>query len=130
MNIIDSAIDSIMDLIDSMDLFAPIKRGALGTSDGLCCEVGPSEPETVFMDKNKYIVLDLTLNGKNMRLDVVSDALNTIHTNLTMMTDYPESDTWEIVDVTTLTEPQIIGREESNMWIMASALNIKIYTKL
>ena len=37
--IINEAIEAVMDLIDALDLFAPIYRGALGTDNGLCCEV-------------------------------------------------------------------------------------------
>ena len=55
--------------------------------------------------------------------------MNTIHESLTMMTDYPSGFTWKITDIATLTEPQVIGRE-SNDWIMASALTVKIATNL
>ena len=117
-----------MDLIDSLDLFSLITRGALGTGNGLSCEVGPTAPEAVWMDKNQYIPIDLTINGRHNDLQTLSDTLNTIHEELTMMTDYPDGADWEIVDITTMTEPQVIGREDSNEWMMASALLIKVAT--
>lgn len=128
MSIIDSAIESVMDLIDSMDNYALIRRGALGTGNGLCCEIGPSAPESVYLDKNQYIILDLTLNGKHSNMQILSDTMNRIHEVLTMLREYPQSDEWKIVDITTLTEPQIIGREADGAWMMASALNVKVYT--
>ena len=128
--IINEAIESVMDLIDALDLFAPIYRGALGTGDGLCCEVGPSSPDTVFLDKNQYIPLDLTINGKHENLQTLSEALNAIHEALTMRTSYPSGDTWKIVDISTMTEPQKIGREDGGQWLMASALYVKVETKL
>ena len=127
-SIINQAIDKVMDLIDEMGLYAMISRGALGTGNGLCCEVGPTSPESVWLDKNQYIPIDLTINGKHSNLQTLSDAMNVIHENLTMMLIYPESDTWGIVDITTLTEPQVIGREQDNRWMMASALLVKIAT--
>ena len=127
-SILNQAVESVMDLIDALSLFASITRGALGTEDSLSCEIGPSGPETVWLDKNQYIPLDLTINGKHSNLHTLSDAMNLIHENLTMMRDYPEGDNWQIVDITTLTEPQIIGREQDNRWMMASALLIKIAT--
>ena len=130
MSIINSAVESVMNLIDALGLFSPISRGALGTGDGLVCEVGPSGPETVFMDKNQYIILDLTINGKHTNLFTLSEDLNQIHEALTMRREYPSGDDWKIVDITTLTEPQKIGREDNNAWLMASALNIKIETKV
>lgn len=128
MSIIDAAIESVMDLIDSMDNYALIRRGALGTGNGLCCEMGPSAPESVYLDKNQYIILDLTLNAKHTNMQILSDTMNRIHEVLTMLREYPQSDEWKIVDITTLTEPQIIGREADGAWMMASALNVKVYT--
>ena len=39
---VNQAVEFVMDLIDSQDYFAKIRRGALGTEPGLCCEVAPS----------------------------------------------------------------------------------------
>ena len=130
MTIINAAVEAVMDLIDGLGLFALITRGALGTGEGLVCEVGPSGPEAVFMDKNQYIILDFTINGKHSNLQTLSDDMNRIHQEITMLREYPSGDDWNIVDITTLTEPQIIGREDNNAWVMASALNVKVETKL
>lgn len=130
MSIINAAVESVMDLIDGLDLFALISRGALGTDDSLCCEVGPSGPESVYMDKNQYIIVDFTINGKHSNLQTLSEAMNTIHEHLTMLREYPSGENWKIVDVTTMTEPQIIERDEESKWVMASALNVKVYTNI
>lgn len=127
-SILNQAIESVMDLIDGLGLFAAITRGALGTGNGICCEIGPTSPDTVWLDKNQYIPIDLTINGKHNNLQTLSDAMNSIHESLTMKTDYPYGDNWEIVDITTLTEPQVIGRESANNWVMASALLVKVAT--
>lgn len=128
MSIINAAIEAVMDLIDALGLYANISRGALGINEGLCCEIGPTSPDSVFLDKNQYIPIDLTINGKHGNLQTLSDAMNTIHESLTMMTEYPYGDNWGIVDITTMTEPQVIGRESGNNWIMASALLVKVAT--
>ena len=130
MTIINAAMEAVMDLIDGLGLFALITRGALGTGEGLVCEVGPSGPDEVYIDKNQYIILDFTINGKHANLQTLSDDMNRIHQEITMLREYPSGDDWNIVDITTLTEPQIIGREDNNMWLMASALNVKVETKL
>lgn len=127
-SIIDSVLSAFMDLIDALDLFSPITRGALPTSNSIVCGVAPSSPEEVYMDKNQYIPLDVTLNGKDFDLEKLSNGLNLIHESLTMARSYPSGTDWKIVDITTITEPQIIGREDNNAWIMASSLAVKIYT--
>ena len=127
-SILNQAIEAVMDLIDNLGLYAEISRGALGTEDSLSCEIGPTSPETVWLDKNQYIPLDLTINGKHSDLQTLSDAMNTIHESLTMMLSYTSGDRWQITDIATLTEPQVIGREQDNRWIMASALVVRIAT--
>ena len=127
-SIINQAVDAVITMIDALSLYANITRGALGTGNTLCCEIGPTSPETVWMDKNQYIPIDLTINGKHSDLRTLSDAMNTIHESLTMAVNYSGGSKWQITDIATLTEPQIIGREQDNSWIMASALLVKVAT--
>lgn len=127
--IINDAVEGVMDLIDALDLFATITRGALGSKSGLCCEVAPSAPSEVYLDKNKYIPLDLTINGKHEELETLSNAMNAIHEALTFAKSYPAGTTWHIVDIVTTTEPQVIGRSEENLWLMASDLSVRIITE-
>lgn len=127
-SIINQAVEAVAGLINGLSLFATMTRGALGTGNYLSCEIGPTSPEIVFLDKNKYIPIDFTINGKNDDLLTLSDAMNHIHESLTMLREYPSGDNWEIVDISTMTEPQIIAREDNNAWIMASALTVNVYT--
>ena len=129
-SIINQVMESVAGLINGLSpaLFATMTRGALGTGNYLACEIGPTSPEAVFLDKNKYIPIDFTINGKNTDLLILSDAINRIHEYLTMLREYPSGDNWEIVDISTMTEPQIIAREDNNAWIMASALTVNVYT--
>ena len=124
--VINQAVEAVMGLIDGLSLFSTIRRGALGTEDGLCCEIGPSSPDEVYLDKNKYTPIDLTINGKHNNLQTLSDAMNLIHENLTMRTSYPSGADWHIVDISTMTEPQVIGREDEGQWLMASSLWVKV----
>ena len=129
MSIINEAIEAVMDLIDGLGLYSTISRGALGTGNSLTCEIGPTSPETVWLDKNQYIPIDLTINGKHTNLQTLSEAMNRIHEELTMLFSYPDGTGWEITDISTMTEPQVIGRENDNAWVMASALLVKVGTK-
>ena len=115
-------------MVDALGLYSTISRGALGTGNSLVCEIAPSSPDEVYLDKNQYITVDVTLNGKHSDLQTLSDAMNTIHESLTMRTEYPHESDWQIVDIVTLTEPQIIGREDNNDFIMASSLGVKVLT--
>lgn len=128
-NAIDRAVESVIDLIDALDLFATVKRGALGTSVYLACEISPSTPQEVYLDKGAYIPLTLAINGKHHNQETLYDALNTIQDTLARRTAYPSGDGFEIVDISRGVLPRIIGREDNNDFIMSCDLVIKIYRK-
>ena len=128
-SVINIAVEAVMDMIDGLQLFAPITRGALGIGNSLCCEIAPSIPESVYMDKNSYTPLTLALNGKHDDLQVLSEALNKITDTLSRMTEYPSGNVWQIVDITSGNLPRVIGREDNNSWIMACDIVIKLYRK-
>ena len=128
-SIVNRSVESVMDLIDAMGNFANITRGALGTGASITCEIAPSTPQYVFLDKNSYIPLTLAINGKHSGLQTLSDTLNKIVDTLTRAKSYPSGNGWEIVDITAGTMPQIIGREENSEWLMACDVVIKLYRK-
>ena len=131
MSIADEVVESVMDLIDAMDTYAPITRGALGSGIGLVCEAATSSVDSVFLDKNQYIFLDLTFNGKHPNLQILTTTLNDIQDNLTRLHDFPSGNGWEIVDISHGSPPlpTLIGREDNIGWIMASAIIVKYYRK-
>ena len=124
---INQVLEAVVGLMNATQPFASVTRGALPTANGLCCEIGPSTVSNMHMDKNTVIPLDVTLNGKHHNLMTLSDAMNKIHSALTRAKEYPSGVSWQIVDISNLTLPQRIGREENNDWLMASALSVKFY---
>ena len=129
MSVLNNAVEAVMDMIDAMNNFAPITRGALGIGNSLSCEIAPSMVDTVFMDKNTYIPLTLALNGKHDNLQTLSDTLTNIMDTLTRKHSYTEGNGFQIVDITNGNLPRVIGREDNNQWLMACDLIVKIYRK-
>ena len=128
-SVINLAVEAVMDMIDALSPFATITRGALGIGNSLCCEIAPSVPQEVYLDKNSYIPLTLALNGKHDDLQVLSDTLNNIVDTLSRKTSYTSGTGWQIVDITSGNLPRIIGREDNSTWLMACDLVVKIYRK-
>lgn len=128
-SVINQVLEAVIGLMNATSPFASVTRGALPTGVGLTVEIGPSSPSEVYLDKNSFVPLDVTLNGKHGNLKTLSDAMNKIHSTLTRAKTYPASDNWEIVDISNYTLPEIIGREGNNEWLMASALSVKFYWK-
>ena len=132
-SVINEVLEAVIGLMNETNPFTPVTRGALPTSRGLVCEVGPSIPQEMYWDKNTFIPLDVTLNGKHPNLKTLSDTMNNIHSALTRVKVYPhdttEADRWQITDIENQNLPQIIDREQNNDWIAASALTVKFYWK-
>lgn len=126
---INLAIESVINTINLLGNFAPMTRGALGTVNGLSCEVAPSNYSEVYMDKNAYIEITLALNGKHSDLRVLTDTVNNIVDLLTRLTAYPSGNGWEIVDISSGNLPRVIGRDDKNLWLVAADLIVKIYRK-
>lgn len=129
MSAINEVMEAVIGLMNATEPFAAVTRGALPTGAGIVCEIGPSSPSGVHMDKNTVTPLDVTINGKHADLLILSDALNNIHSALTRRTVYPSGDSWQIVDIENGTLPQKIGRESNNDWLMASSLTVNFYQK-
>ena len=126
---INLAVESVITTINAMDNFATMTRGALGIGNCLSCEIAPSTPSEVYIDKNIYIPLMLALNGKHNDLRVLSDTLNNIMDTLTRSKSYTSGDGWQIVDITNGNLPRVIGREDNNLLLMACDLIVKVYRK-
>lgn len=126
-SVVNQVMEAVIGLMNATTPFATVTRGALPTGVGLTCEIGPTTPSAMHMDKNTVVPLDVTLNGKHGNLMTLSDAMNKIHSSLTRATSYPSAANWQIIDITNQNLPQIIGREQNNEWLMASALSVKFY---
>lgn len=126
---INLAIESVITLINAMQNFATMTRGALGTSAGLSCEIAPSVVQEVYFDKNAFTPVTLALNGKHSDLRTLTDTMNNIMDTMTRAKSYPSGDGWEVVDITGGNIPRVIGREANNLWFVACDLIVKIYRK-
>ena len=126
---IDLAVEAVIGMINAMGNFATMTRGALGTANGLTCEIAPSMAQEVYLDKNAYIPLTLAMNGKHTNLQTLTNTLNNIIDTLARKKTYTSGNGWEIVDITGGNLPRVIGREENNAWVMAGDIIVKIYRK-
>ena len=64
-SVINQVIEAVIGLMNATTPFATVTRGALPTGIGITCEVGPSTPQEVYLDKNSYTPLDLAINAKH-----------------------------------------------------------------
>ena len=123
----NEVVEQDIGIINGLDVFATMTRGALPTGPGLVCEPGPTTPNEVYLDKSQYIPLDLTINGKHGNLKTLSNDMALIFEDLTRRKTYPSGTGWQIVDIAAYTWPEVIGRESNNQWLMAGSLSVRYY---
>lgn len=127
MSIVNEVMEAVIGMMNDLHPFATVTRGALPTGNGITCEIGPTVQTELYFDKNTFVPLDITINGKHKNMKTLSDTLNNIHSSLTRRRVYPSGEGWQIADIKTATLPRIIGREQNNEWLMASGLSVEFY---
>ena len=127
MSAINEAVEAVIGLTQNVPTFARVTRGAMTTGNCITCEIGPSSPSEVYLDKDAYLPLRIVINAKHTDLWVLSESLNAVHKALTTAREYPAGNDWHIVDISNSVMPQIIGRETDNRWFMSSALTVNLY---
>ena len=122
-------------ILDAVTALVPQYNIIYGTNppaNGFCMlPAGGYQPDA-HLDKGQVVRMDCLLNGKGADAGAVNDALWDIHQALTKLTalEYPQSDDWQIMDISTIAYPSLIGREEGTMqWIYGSSIEIKFYWK-
>lgn len=119
---------SVVNLINKLHLYAPITIGPLPPNNGLSIAVSTSST-LPFLNKNAAVEMTAVVNGKHTDQRIVSDSLGIIHSNLTRRKEYPESDSWQITDIQTISGPNYLGREQNSQWLYGSSIKIKFFVR-
>ena len=123
MDVLETAIEMTEDL----DLYAPVIVGSLPPDNGITMTISGGSPPSTFWDKDTIQSISVVLNGKNSNQKTVADALSNIHASLTRRVDYPSTNDFQIMDIATISAPNLIGREQNNQWIYGSSLRITFF---
>ena len=129
MSVINEVLLSVVDMAQEADVFSPITVGPMPADNSISIAIASGGPDATFIDKGMAYTLDLVMNGKHQSQQIVSDALHDIHQMLTQTKTYPETTTWQITNIETLTTPTYIGREENKQYLYGSSLLVRFYYK-
>lgn len=119
----------VIRLAQETDPFCTIRRGALPPDNGICMEIATGAPETTFLDRHRVLSFSVVLNGKHSDLTKLSRALDAIHHHLTHLNDYPITEAWQMLSISTASVPHQIGRESSGQWLFGSALTVNFFER-
>lgn len=128
MSVYTDVLQAVIDLMNSMNPYAPVIIGAMPPDDGISAAWASSAYNPFF---NKLAAVEMTavLNGKHNDQKTVLDGLGAIHTGLSMRKEYPAAENFQITDISTLGAPSYLGREENKEWLYGSSLRVKFYVR-
>lgn len=119
-------LNALIDIAEETQPFAPIVRGPLTAGVSIAMEAAESSL-TRHMDRNEAVRTAIVINAKHSDLTTAYEAVLAIQRRLTRLTDFPSGDGWRIADVWADDLPRLIGREDDNTWLYATALTASIY---
>ena len=125
MSTLNEILLAVLGMAQATEPYATITIGALPADNGLSIAYATGGVDTMFLTKSACYDLDLVLNGKHEDQQIVSDALNKIHTVLTQTKDYPRTEQYQITDITSSPLPAYLSREQNSQWLYGSGLTVK-----
>lgn len=131
MSFINEMLDNIIRAAEETRPYAQIVYGSDPPQNGICMIPSGGMPNDTYFDKGMRITLPVVLNGKNENQRLLLDDLTLIHEVLTKRRDYRDLSTEaiQVVNISSISLPSIIGREQNKQWICGSQLEITIYWK-
>ena len=129
MSVINDVLNSVINMAETVELYAPIVIGSLPADNGISIAVGSGTAAATFLTKGMAYELTCALNGKHENQQTASDALNDIHQALTQTKTYPSTNTYQITNIETVATPSYIGREAGSQWLYGSSIRIKFFYK-
>lgn len=121
-------LDALIDIAQQTNPFATILRGPLTAAPSIAMEAAESSI-TRHMDRNEAVRTAVVINAKHPDMTTAYEAVMAIQRKLTHLPEFPSGEGWQIVDVWADNIPRLVGREDDNTWLYASALTASIYYK-
>lgn len=128
MSVYTDVLEAVCGLINATNPYSAVTVGALPPFNGISI-AWASSSNAPFWNKYAAVEMSAVLNGKHENQQTVLDGLGAIHTALSMSKEYPSADNFQITDVSTLSAPSYLGREENNQWLYGSSLRVKFYLR-
>lgn len=121
-------LDALIDIAQQTHPFAAILRGPLTAAPSIAMEAAESSIDR-HMDRNEAVRTAVVINAKHPDMTTAYEAVMAIQRKLTRLEEFPSGKGWQIVDVWADSIPRLVGREDDNTWLYASALTASIYYK-
>ena len=124
----DEILNDIIDMAEeNTELYTNIILGNTPPTDGISMFVSSGMPDLTDLEKGMIVSMNVMANAKHRSQDEAYNALYKIHNRLTKTKNYPNREKYQITNVSTVTYPNLIHREQNGDYIYGSTLNVNFY---
>lgn len=131
MSFYSEMLDNIIAAAEETRPYARIVYGSDPPENGICMIPSGGIPNETDFDKGMRLTFPVLLNGKHADQWLLLDDLTAIHEVLTKRRSYDDMNTEavQVINISSMSLPAIIGREQNKQWICGSTLEVTIYWK-
>lgn len=128
MSVYSDVLEAVIGMAERTEPYSRIVIGPLPPDDGISISWAATG-YSPFLSKRAAVEMTAVLNAKSRSLKEAADALGAIHTALSLTKEYPSADNFQITDISTVSAPQYLGREENSQWLCGSSLRVRFFLK-
>lgn len=123
----NAILTAIIGMAQTTSPYCTVSVGSLPADNGICMTYSSGIVGTTFLTKGICYELNIVCNGKHTNQLTVSDALFAIHAALTQTKVYPKTSDYQITDISTVSMPSYLDREQNSQWLYGSSLRVKVF---
>lgn len=120
-------VDAVREMAMTANPYSQIVSGSNPPINGICMIQSPSGAPETYKNKGMLKTMSILINAKNEDQSLVYSTLCLIHRVLTKTWAYPNSGNFQVINIETESEPNLIGRENNNQWIYGSSISVKYF---
>ena len=127
MSTINDVLNDVIDLAEQTIPYQKIIIGNTPPTNGISMFISSGSPTLTDLEKGMIVSLHVMCNAKHRNQEEAFDALSDIHKHLTKKTSYPNETDYQITNISTVSYPNLLLREENGEYVFGSTLNVEFY---
>ncbi|MEG0513618.1 MAG: hypothetical protein RR653_12990 [Clostridia bacterium] len=127
---IGEIMEAVLGMLNAIHPYAQVTLGTLPATDGICLACAGGEPTATFFNRAQVVALDVVINAKHTSGKLALTALCDIHRALTRAEHYPEGLQWQLLHISTASEPALLEIDPAGQqWLYGSAVTVTYYER-
>lgn len=127
MSTFNDVLIQVIEMAEQTNPYATIVIDTTPPFNGIAMGYSTGSPSDTHFDKGMIISQNIMVNAKHTDKEVAFDTVARIHAYLTKLLKYPNNDDFQIINISTVTIPTLIDREDNKSYIIGSTIQVDYY---